>query len=407
MAQLDGINLGTDRADIVAGAALRLSKASRLSYRWTDANNAEVFLQIAKPFVVVMLPQADRDTVLATAFDTAQQALDVVAAQGLDDLTTPGAHEGDLDWWKQDGRVTLRWHVVSPISFGMTATLTVGGPAGSAQAGASLPRHEWHEAIRYFRFSQTTNDLYDSYRNMYLAFESLLSTIEAPQQRRSGSFEPDRGWIRRAYSNPKLTDLIDAAVGPGSLDPPEAFYQDLYAAHRCALFHAKATSASILPGSYGTRVRVTQALQRLSRIVLVLLDRLHGISRQGGAMTPYAFQRYGTASGRGLKIAVTENDADPTNPIDYQRTTVFSDLATRPLGPSPTSDYELLFQGHTSVAAMHSPIVQAMVTYSESLPGIQSHGVVEHLDLSGVDEFEVTYVLALKNRGLCKSRFDL
>jgi hypothetical protein len=38
----------------------------------------------------------------------------------------------------------------------------------------SPPRH--HIAFRFFRLAQTSDDLFDAYRNMYLAFEALLST---------------------------------------------------------------------------------------------------------------------------------------------------------------------------------------------------------------------------------------
>lgn len=31
--------------------------------------------------------------------------------------------------------------------------------------------------MRHFRLSQTTSDLFDAFRNLYLALESLLSTI--------------------------------------------------------------------------------------------------------------------------------------------------------------------------------------------------------------------------------------
>jgi hypothetical protein len=42
-----------------------------------------------------------------------------------------------------------------------------------------MPEH--HIGFRFFRLAQVTDDLYDAYRNMYLAFEVLLSSrVPAP-----------------------------------------------------------------------------------------------------------------------------------------------------------------------------------------------------------------------------------
>jgi hypothetical protein len=48
------------------------------------------------------------------------------------------------------------------------------------QDGNEVPsepiRPDYHPALRFYRLSQVTDDLYDSYRNMYLAFEMLISS---------------------------------------------------------------------------------------------------------------------------------------------------------------------------------------------------------------------------------------
>ncbi len=36
---------------------------------------------------------------------------------------------------------------------------------------------EWNTAFRYYRMSRLSKDRYEAYRNLYLSFENILSTI--------------------------------------------------------------------------------------------------------------------------------------------------------------------------------------------------------------------------------------
>ena len=53
---------------------------------------------------------------------------------------------------------------------------------------------EWDESLRYFRLSQATDDLFDAFRNLFLALESILS-LKTPQQ----SEGSESKWLRRAW----------------------------------------------------------------------------------------------------------------------------------------------------------------------------------------------------------------
>jgi hypothetical protein len=39
------------------------------------------------------------------------------------------------------------------------------------------PPKAWHESLRYYRVSESSTDLHDSFRNLYLALEALLSSV--------------------------------------------------------------------------------------------------------------------------------------------------------------------------------------------------------------------------------------
>ena len=75
-----------------------------------------------------------------------------------------------------------RFVVTNPLSLRMTMTATVTDPDGNVVQAQPPPTPLIHEAYRFIRMSRTSDDLYDSYRNLFLAFECLLSDIRPPQR---------------------------------------------------------------------------------------------------------------------------------------------------------------------------------------------------------------------------------
>ncbi len=64
------------------------------------------------------------------------------------------------------------------------------------------PPLAWHESLRYFRLSQTTDDLFDAYRNAYLALESILSSIAPQRTDAAGKVnEGESGYLKLAESH--------------------------------------------------------------------------------------------------------------------------------------------------------------------------------------------------------------
>jgi hypothetical protein len=108
----------------------------------------------------------------------AQQALDVLAIRGGSAETIVDVDSEHLTWWTEPGGTVLRVVFVSDMN------VTV-----SASGGGQPPTVKWHASFRYFRLSQTTTDLFDAYRNLYLALESILSTVVPPGLGKKGRTE--------------------------------------------------------------------------------------------------------------------------------------------------------------------------------------------------------------------------
>ena len=102
--------------------------------------------------------------------------------QGVNDLAIRAIDEDHIIWWVEEGEVVLRVVSLAPMHVDVPPVpISIVDSAGAIVPRPPTPTIRWHESFRYFRLSQTTEDLFDAYRNSYLALESVLSGI-APQR---------------------------------------------------------------------------------------------------------------------------------------------------------------------------------------------------------------------------------
>jgi hypothetical protein len=100
---------------------------------------------------------------------------------GRADLATRDANEEYVVWWTDDGNSTITY--ASTVTFTVSVgpvELTVCDAAGNiVPQKIVVPQH--HLGFRFFRLAQVSDDLFDAYRNMYLAFELFLVNDESSQ----------------------------------------------------------------------------------------------------------------------------------------------------------------------------------------------------------------------------------
>lgn len=217
------------------------------------------------------------DEVARDARELVNQALDLMAVRSLGTFSLTDGTSPAITWAGQ-GATTLR------------TTGDLHGTFGASFGGPPVPPPAaWHPSLRYFRLSQTTTDLFDAFRNLYLGIESLLSTVEPMRMRLDG--RPDEGegqWIARALgaAERRLIGHNNAWLLGRYLDPPEALTgadavaavkQDLYAAARTKVFHAKSGRPVALPQHDPDRAVVADALARYARLYTNLAEATLGV----------------------------------------------------------------------------------------------------------------------------------
>ena len=254
----------------VTGAVALLATASPVT--WIEALPHGVTVRLTEGSHGVIVENLSTGTptdLRVLARERANEALDLASVRSVASLALSGPTEPALTWQPEASGPVLRvsWEVHA------TFRMRIGQQTPSPLA--------WHRSFRYFRMSQSTADLYDAFRNIYLALEALLSDIEPVQVNASGRPEGEGVWVERALQTAER--VLQTGTPPRSLadylpvtapktDPVQEVKDDLYAATRTHLFHAKAGRAVALPLDRADQDRVLGALTRYARLYTDLAE---------------------------------------------------------------------------------------------------------------------------------------
>lgn len=247
----------------------------------------EVEIQRDNPYIVARgREELPADTVFNQAYEYAQQGLDILSVQDSDSFNTHNAWSQHIIWWPENRLQKLQIFNATKIP------LSVGSV--SIKTGGDEPEHdgqkpaEWHKSFRYYRLSQTTDDLFSAYRNVFLALEMILSSEVK-------SFAaPESQWLEdaldEAEKHPKLnlvnftiSDEINGTVG-------ETIRDEQWKGIRNAMFHAKDGKSVLRPQNPEDRERVWEAMNQLTRLYTALVNVYLDVHISTGGVTYYGFE---------------------------------------------------------------------------------------------------------------------
>jgi hypothetical protein len=277
MSTLDGIPLFDPTGLPSSGAAFLLNGASKVSESMSCPGGWEAHLNTDGNYIVVRKSSScgSYEKTRDSAFRAAQQGLDLFAIARTADMGISNAETEHIVWWHDaEGQVVRTVHVPTlPMQvFGGKATVLK--PDGKPEPDLPLPPINWHESLRYFRLSQVTDDLFDSYRNLYLALESILDRMSPQMVKPSGEpKESESKWFKRALHKAHEQVGLEPYAQDRSADPVENLYEELYVKIRTALFHAKGSRPSLLPhDGANAQTNVGGAVERLGHLVMKLAE---------------------------------------------------------------------------------------------------------------------------------------
>jgi hypothetical protein len=249
-----------------SGAVLMMTE--RASSDWIEAMPSGVtatFSRGSKGIVLGGLSQGHSlDELPILSRDVANTALDLLSVRSVGSHALESTAFTGICWSLAAAGSTVR--IANEMDLTFTARAG-GGPAASAVS--------WHDSMRFFRFSQTSTDLFDSFRNLYLALESILSHICPMQLNRSGGpGEGESRWTLRAlreaetrlqgkFQGMDMSHYLPSGQYP---DPAQAVFDELYVQVRTRIFHAKRGRPFLIPQDQAERDEVVDAITRFSTL---------------------------------------------------------------------------------------------------------------------------------------------
>lgn len=324
----------------------------------------------------------------------AQRGLDLLCISGAADLSIVGVEDGHITWWREQNEAVLRVTSVATMSATVTAKATVTDSLGNVQPDPPRPQIVWDESFRFFRLAQVTNDLFDAFRNLYLALESVLSNI-APK----GEPKGEGAWFGKALGEAEAQKLVDLShfAPPGAADPLNSIYEDLKNT-RNAIFHAKNTRPHLLPHEWPQRPAVLSSLRRLSSLYLKLADPLLHLRRPSGGVYAGGFKLMTQHLDKSLVIHVTDDEA-PVGPdtatINPGGGRVVS-LDTR-AAPELDQPFVRYFIGQSPVSRLAKLTHIGRIVTTDNKAPLTAEILQGRLTLDSLDRFEAQMGLRLRN----------
>jgi hypothetical protein len=240
-------------------------------------------------------------------------------------------------WWPGPDALVVRIVSFAPFSVRVgPATILVAGSSGLPLPQPPAPPVTWHQSFRYFRLSQTSDDLFDAYRNAYLALESMLDHI-APQEMRSTGRPKEREgeWFKRALTAAGALVPLSRFIPADTSDAVDYLFADLYQ-RRSAMSHSKERRGTLLPRDEADRQAVSDSLLRLVKLYLELIAAQLGTHRVGGGLLSIAFQHMAEPTLNRLEVFASD-DETPFSPTDASVNPGGGQLIpVRALGPAST-----------------------------------------------------------------------
>jgi hypothetical protein len=386
------------------GAALLISSPSEVDWTETLSGAATVRLQRMSRSVLVtdIMGSHSLDDLPAIARDYANQALDLMSIRSVASYRLADSRSPYVCWIPTSLGPTMRMAFEAQMTFKMTAG---GGPTAYPLM--------WHESMRYFRMSQITIDVFDAFRNLYLALESILSHIAPVQLASTGRpIEGEAQWTRRAL---QAADAVlrghNAAMTigrylkqPGSQDEVSDVFDELYKAVRTSIFHAKNGRVFVLPQNQRDRAQVLDAL---SRYVILYTDLAE--AALGGR-----FLRSGLASGgfaaaasimADWEVGVSCEDYPNLDRFDQEAAARIAAFSTQRV-PALDQDFRAAILGTTHVSnLLFSTPVLSVAARTRAGEPVTVESLATAVTVEGVHELQCLLTFEALSSG-AKTRYD-
>ena len=166
-----------------SGVAFELNRASDVDDTIDFENGWQAEIRVGIQYLVVrgVLAELTYEEVYTVSYNYAQKFLDLLSVCKITKINLKNHTSSFLIWWRNKDGQNLQ--VRDILRGGSTVQITAYDENG--RDICSPISSSYHPSYRYFRLSKESDDLFESFRNMYLAFENLLHDF-TPKKPREG-----------------------------------------------------------------------------------------------------------------------------------------------------------------------------------------------------------------------------
>lgn len=402
----------------ISGALYPLRAAPEFSGTVELSTGQEVEVREGIKAVVVRgISATSYESAVDTAPEFANQGLDIFTLKGRPPLALQDVEDSHVAWWVEGREAVIRFWCSSTTTPSFRAVGEVRGADGQLKRPDAEITPPWQESMRYYRMSELTDDLFDAFRNVYLALESLLSW-HRPRVQINGVREKEEVWFKNALKDAgRSLDLRSFSI-PSSGNPVHDIYNELHNQMRNRTFHAKDVRShtnpngakSLLPLRITDRSQVASAKERFTLLYLALAENAFDtkIPVGGSGLSREAIRRVLDAITHGWDIAFT-SDFSPAASSDLHVSPKGEQFATIP-GRSCTDsrgdDYiSVVADVRTSDITNGVSSVGRMATIYQDGELGAIHSLDGRLHLEGFDRCEFAFSFHIAGQRARKTRY--
>jgi len=400
MAYLGGIYLGgpelTIKAEDVCSSAIAfdLNKPSEIDETiFQDNHNWEIVLKSGRNSIVArsrnILP---RDEILKKGFIFCQKVLDFISVSRKGNFIIKSPGYSYILLFTQNSDIILTHSAISDFPMGVQGDVQVFDNKGNIISPPLPSLPDWTHAFRYYRLSQASLDLFEAYRNLYLAFEAILQTI-CPKRGK----EKVKRWLRRALN--EVNNIIPLSlVYPGTTDPIKSFISSQYDNIRNKLFHGRSSKNIILYEDINPS-EVSIGFEELIRLFQEIARKYFKVTTKGGVVTYEGFNAMMDILHDKIQFYFSDDPTPPTredHEISPKNLNIYFCPESHYLGE--TAPGHASFNGKADGDYIKGiPIIHRICTKLEKNLFSVSF-IKDGLRPSAIDKFETTMVIRLINK---------
>lgn len=366
------------------------------------AEGWEIELRSGSEYVVARTGRSLSGSALVdAAINHTHRALDLSSVEDGEHLVTATPADGYIAFELAGGRRIVRVHAVADVSVAMDVSITVTRADGTVEPPPVRPALAWAPAFRFHRLSQSSRDLFDAYRNLFLGLEALLDQV-FPKTRNEG----EKQWLLRSVTAAGARVDLARIASPGAADPVQDLVNRIYGV-RVQLFHAK-TGRALIPDDRVSYTEVAQAYPALLELWTEIVREWLSLQRGGGLVTHQGFCLMIESSYSSVDIGVTADDsaAVPEETSPSPRGLPVARLGD-PVGLAEVQPGRMGLFGSTDISALPvDQVVGRILILSPQGAPYMINSIKGGLTLDGADIFETVSIMRLINLSQPRTEFN-